>query len=171
MGSAGAPRRVAGVVIACAIAFACGGRIDSTSSDPDRAGTGRASSSREPDPNGSAAGGSNGSSSTADASASVDGSSPGPAGCSSLGAKCQVFEPDGAQGRWGCHTVGPLPELACERAAGSAVARCNCEGRFGESPPGVVDGTPWFEIPATSVWPSESEFLDVWRTRCGGAWP
>lgn len=87
--------------------------------------------------------------------------------CSSRGVSCQIFEPGGPS-RWGCHTVGPEPELTCEHAADAAIARCNCNGRFGESPPGVDSGITWFDIPATSTFFSEQELLRLWRDLCHG---
>lgn len=94
---------------------------------------------------------------------------PQPEDCSTLGTNCQVFEPDGAKGRWGCHTLGTEPELACEHAAGASVARCNCSGMFGERPPGSPsDGIDWFDIPATSRMWTEREVLELWKARCHG---
>lgn len=83
--------------------------------------------------------------------------------CSSIGAWCQVFEPDGPE-RWGCATTGTDPELACEHAAGASIARCNCVGRFGEGDPPIA----WFDLPATNTPFSEAYVVEIWNERCNG---
>jgi hypothetical protein len=154
------------VASAVALFIACGGAIEPST---DRgAGTRTSTSTPTPDP---------GAPSEPPKQASSKGPPPSDPGasdpgaskvdCSSFGTQCQVFEPGGPE-RWGCNTVGSLPELACERAAGASIARCNCQGNFGECAPGASCPFTWFDVPATSTFFTDDELRRLWKEVCGG---
>lgn len=152
--------------LGCALVFACGGKLDRSSSTQPARGAAPADgrgggASTGSDPGEPASGG----------GASGSGATTTGSGDCSIGATCQVFEPGGPD-RWGCSIVGTDPELACEHAAGASVARCNCSGHFGDDPaPSPEGGTPtiaWFEVPATSTPFPEEQVLEIWKAHCDG---
>ena len=155
---------------ACALASACGGRIDSSTDGPRTA-----SSAGEPDDAPQREATKTRAAAAPDAASGVgSGVEPAVGGdCSSLGAFCQVFEPGGPE-RWGCNTLGTEPELACEHAAGASIARCNCSGRFGEGEPspssdaGAAPPIAWFDVPATSTPFTEDYVIQLWKEHCNG---
>ncbi len=140
-------------ILAAAVVVACGGALDNAQTDQRASGV----SAGEP---------------TSPRAEGGRPAQPAPAtedDCSSLVVNCQGFDPGGPD-RWGCFTDGTDPELACEHAAGTVIAHCNCSGAFGDRDPAVsaAEGITWFEVSATNTPFSAPEAIRIWRDHCHG---
>src|SRR5262245_39993513 len=107
------------IAVACAVGLliACGGAIEPPS---DRGGDAQRSTSTPkptptptPTPTASSADPPQASPKPPPPDPGASDPGPAPEDCSSFGTHCQTFDPGGPD-RWGCNTLGPQPQLACE---------------------------------------------------------